>query len=469
MPGTNIKKMELLITSLQSQLESRNEQIKVLEDYISKASKETQKMIDTCRDFCMKILEMEIADGAVASSELRSLSLVELTKRAIQEYEKRRTKNQEIFDAFAAKMQDKNNLISGLESQVSQLQVRLSQNIAEVGDEKLPDPLKDSPSLERQTVYLADSKKEDVATIQPAISKNNDITEHSESVASFADAVVKESIPVKESVKTNKPMMVNYESYKKQMTDLMWLVIELMGKEGLCEFPEIKKRCFEESKDANIKQSTVNTALTNLKNMGAINKGIKINTGIRWFYVYELEELGYRMYVDKFGKPPVESEIKKLIREHDNIKHGYYIKEARSILSEKFNYKSISTSRKANYIKLPKHKASIPDIVCAADTHVDYFEVECGNHPQLEFNDKCDKLKMVSPNIHFIVPDNDTLNKKLVPQIQAWIKSAGGIETLRKSNTIVYITTLKKLAEKEWAVVFDMQSEEPKLLNKEAG
>lgn len=466
MAGVNISKLEYLIASLQSQLESRNEQIRVLEEHISKASKDTQKMIDVCRDFCMQILEMEIADGTLTSSELKTLSLKELTDRAKEEYEKRQAKNQKLFDVFAEKLQNKNETISGLQAQVSQLQIRLAQNVATVGDDNLPEPTVESPDLERATVYFSESKNEDVGSVQPGISKNNDVSQNSESVADFAQSIVTETskVNVASTSSSKKPMMVNYENYKSQMTPLMWLIIDLMGGEGLCEFPEIKKRCFEESEDKTIKQSTVNTALTALKNIGAINKGLKINTGIRWFYVYELEDLGYRMYVEKHGNPPVESEIKKLIREHDNVKHGYYIKEANSILKEKFDYKTISTSRKANYIKLQNGKASIPDIICTTDSYVDYYEVECGNHPQAEFNDKCNKLKMITQNIRYVVPDNDTLNKKLIPQIKDWIKASGGPNVLRKANVKVYITTLKKLSDKEWSVVFDMKSDEPTLL-----
>lgn len=467
MPGTNIQKLELLVKHLESQVESRNEQIATLNAYIAKASKETQTMIDACRNFCMKILEMEIADGSISSAELQALSLQDLTQKAISEYDKRQVKNRELFDVFAKRLEEKNNVINGLQSQVSQLQVRLAQNVASVGDDRLPEPKDETPSLQRQTAYLIDTDKSDISDIQPAINKTNDVTENSESVISFSESVIREASHVKTAKKSSSPMMIDYKAYKNQMTNLMWQIIELMGKEGLCEFAEIRMRCFEGDTNQTVKLSAVNSALNALKSMKAISQGIKINTGIRWFYTYELEELGTRMYIDKFKKPPVESEIQRLIREHDNINHGYYIKEAKGVLQEKYDYQSISTSRKANYIKLPNHKASIPDIICAGKNKVDYYEVECGNHPQNEFNDKCNKLKMVSPELHFIVPDVKTLNKRLIPQIQSWIRSVGGPAALKQSNVVVYLTTLKKLQDKEWFAIFDMSSDEPKLLNKE--
>lgn len=468
MPGINVKQLEMTVINLEAQLNMRTEQVKKLDDYIAKAAKETQTIIDSCREFCMKILETDIVQGTVSSNDLKAMSLSELMDKTVQEYNNKQENNRKIYDIFTKKLQEKNEIINGLQTQVSQLQIRVSQEVEQRGDGYLPDPKKENPDLQRQTAYLIDTPKENISEIQPAINQNNEISEKSNVIVDFAKSVVKESKVLKQTAQsTKKPMLVDYETYKSQMTDLMWLIIRLMGEEGLCEFPEIKLRCFEESKDQKIKISTVNSALSSLKNMKAISQGIKVNTGIRWFYVYELEELGHRLYVDRYKKPPVESEIKKLIREHDNIKHGYYIKEAKGILKDKYDYQSVSTSRKANYIKLPNGKASIPDVVCAKNGQVDYYEVECGNHPQSEFNDKCDKLNMLSSNIRFIVPDNDTLNRKLIPQIENWIQYAGGIQALKKTNTIVYITTLKKLLDKEWLVVYNMEQEQPVYLTKE--
>lgn len=467
MTGMNVRQMENTIQQLEAQLNTYRERVRQQDEYLDGAAKATQEIVSACRKFCYKILEPLVASGECSMHELQGSTLPDLIKRAQDAYNVEQNRTQAIYTQFAEKLKEKAETISGLQAQNSQLQIQLAQAI-QGGEQALPDAAHEEPDLQRQTAYLIDNGKDEVDSVRPALQRTTEIEDEPE-IADFAKSVVEETATATAAVAVTqgkpkkperKPMMVDFETYKSQMTPLMWLILQVMGGEGVCEFPEIRDRCMQLSgQDNKISISNLNAALGALRNIGAISRNIKINTGIRWFYLYELEEIGYRIYTDRFKKPPVDSEMKRLISEHDNLKHGYYIKDAANILKEKYSYTSVSISRKANFIRLQKGKASIPDIVCADGTKTDYFEVECGNHQQADFNDKCNKLAMVTPNLRFIVPDADTMNKKLVPQIETWIRSTNG--SLAKSSILVYITTMKKLNENEWMLVYDLSSAQP--------
>lgn len=464
MTGSNVRQMEAIIQQLEAQLNTAKEHIRQQDEYISGASSATQEIVNACRSFCYQMLEPLIASRTCTMSDLKGKTLPELLKTARKHYEEERQQQKQIYIQFAEKLKEKSEIVSGLQAQVSQLQIQLAQAV-QGGEQSLPDVQHEDPEFQRQTAYLIDNGKDDVASIQPPVQKQETVEKALDADA-FARSVVLEKPtaipPVKGEPKAaeRSPMMVDYEKYKAQMTPLMWSIIQVIGGEGLCEFPEIKSRCLELSKpEDNVNITTLNNALTALRNIGAITKKTKVNTGVRWFYVYELTELGYRIYVDRFKKQPVESEITKLVREHDNLRHGYYIKDAAGILRNNYDYTTVSTSRKANYIRLPNSKGSIPDIICADGTHTDYFEVECGNHQQADFNDKCNKLAQITQNLYFIVPDAETMNRKLSPQIEAWIRSTKG--NLSKAHIVVYLTTMKKLADKKWSLVYDLSSKTP--------
>ena len=134
--------------------------------------------------------------------------------------------------------------------------------------------------------------------------------------------------------------------------------------------------------------------------------------------------------------------MKSLIREHDNLRHGYAIKDASRILSDTGRYKSISTRRRGNVINLEGGKRCVPDIVCCGEGFIDYYEVDCGNHRQSEFEDKCNKLKSITKNLYFVAPTREDMLDKLKPQIEKWISSCGGPFALAKSNITVYSNTI---------------------------
>lgn len=99
-------------------------------------------------------------------------------------------------------------------------------------------------------------------------------------------------------------------------------------------------------------------------------------------------------------------------------------------------------------------------IVCCQTNSIEYYEVECGNHHQSDFNDKCNKLKSITQNLYFITQNKEIAENRLKPQIEKWIASCGK-EQLRLTGITVYLTSITDLAMQKWSYVFNMKDDKP--------
>lgn len=457
----SVRELELIIMRLKSQLEAKDEQIKGMDKYIREATADTQKIITRFRAFCAKILENELAYSNITAKELQTMPLEELLDRSQMAHKQNQQKSREIYEMMKKKLMDKNAVIAGLTDQVTQLKVMLD-NAADIFSGKAPA----DPDNDRTAAYLVDTDSS-VEDVRPALAETEAL-ESGEKIVDMTTNLTREVEGVSKSkTVTGKQQdfkVVDVEEIKQVLTELMWNYIFVLGSKGLNEYPEVKAEILRVS-ERKASDSAIYNAHNSLVASGLITAE-KIRTGSRWFLGVELTQLGVQIYIDKFGKHPVESEIKALIREHDNLHHGYAIKDASRMLSDTGRYKSISTHRRANTINLDGGRRCIPDIVCCGDGIIDYYEVDCGNHKQSEFEDKCNKLKSITKNLYFVAPTRDNMLTKLKPQIEKWISSCGGPFVLAKSNITVYLTSLYDLSVGKWAYIYNMESEEPVCLIK---
>lgn len=457
----SVRELELIIMRLKSQLEAKDEQIKEMDRYIREATADTQKIITRFRAFCAKILENELAYSNITAKELQTMPLEELLDRSQKAHKQNQQKSREIYEMMKKKLMDKNAVIAGLTDQVTQLKVMLD-NAAEIFSGKAPA----DPDNDRTAAYLVetDSSVEDV---RPALAETEAL-ESGEKIVDMTTNMTKEVETVSKSKtvtgKQTSFKVVDVEKIKAAMTELMWTYLYVIGDSGLTEYSEIKAEIVRVS-DKKISDSAIYNAHNGLMSSGIITAE-KIRTGSRWFLGVELTQLGVQIFVEKYGKQPTESEMRALIREHDNLRHGYAIKDASRILMDTGKYKSVSTRRRTNTINLDGNKRCIPDIVCCGDGIIDYYEVDCGNHRQAEFDDKCNKLKSVTKKLYFIAPTREDMLDKLKPQIEKWISSCGGPLVLAKSNITLYLTSLYDLAADKWVYIYNMESEEPVCLVK---
>ena len=82
MSNKSVRELELIIQRLNTQLESKNEQIAELNAFIQSATENTQELIRNFRAFCIKVLESELAYGDISSRDLEAMSLNDLLSRA---------------------------------------------------------------------------------------------------------------------------------------------------------------------------------------------------------------------------------------------------------------------------------------------------------------------------------------------------------------------------------------------------
>ena len=457
----SVRELELIIMRLKSQLEAKDEQIKGMDQYIREATADTQKIITRFRAFCAKILENELAYSNITAKELQTMPLEELLDRSQKAHKQNQQKSREIYEMMKKKLMDKNAVIAGLTDQVTQLKVMLD-NVAEVFSGKAPA----DPDNDRTAAYLveADSPVDDV---RPALAETEAL-ESGEKIVDMTTNMTRDAEAITKSTTVTgggqNYKVIDMETIKKNMTPLMTVYMQVVGETGLTEYSEIRA-AIRHQVEKKVSDSSVYNAHNSLLSTSLITAE-KISTGSRWFIGVELSQLGKQFFIEEYGKQPVESEMRRLIREHDNVRHGYAIKDAARILSDSGSYKSVSTKRRANTISLDGGRRCIPDIVCCGNSTIDYYEVDCGNHRQSEFEDKCNKLKAVTKNLYFIATTRDEMVDKLKPQIEKWIASCGGPYALKQSGVTVYLTSLHDLTAGNWAYIYNMESEEPVCLIK---
>lgn len=187
-------------------------------------------------------------------------------------------------------------------------------------------------------------------------------------------------------------------------------------------------------------------------------KSNRIHTGYRPLNVLQISEVGRMAYMQTFKKNPARFECEKMVSDHNSILHGYMIKDVKHILNQ-FGYETVTTGRKENVIHLYDGGGfCIPDVIVHGKP-AKYFEVECGNHNQYDFDEKCDRLKIITNKLYFIVRSRSDAKVKLLPQIESWVKKNRG--TLRFNNIKVYLTSMRDLANNSCTYIFDPHFDEP--------
>lgn len=258
--------------------------------------------------------------------------------------------------------------------------------------------------------------------------------------------------------------VIDLSDYKEKMTDLMWKILSIIGKEGISAYTDLEARINEILSDQ-VTRATVRMSVRSLFTMGVLAQE-QISDPIRSkFMAYRLTEIGHRLFKEQFDEIPVLSELDMIISQHDNPSHGYGIKALWKILSDSGQFDSVTMDRKANTISLRRGGIYVPDVIAVKDGKQMYFEYECGTHMQADFSAKCNKMLQVTDNIYIVTPNRDILQKRIMNQVAIWVKSRGGYKGL--SGKTVRMTTATALRhenpmeEECWQVIYDMTSDNP--------
>ena len=245
-----------------------------------------------------------------------------------------------------------------------------------------------------------------------------------------------------------------------EFTDLDWNTFRIIVSEGISEEKEAIAAVIDRLIDEEHYRYSYNAVWQAIKKL--IRAHLfwvkRINTGYRTFNVLTLTEVGDIAYMKRFNKNIPESEFMNLVREHGSAEHGYMIKDTKHVL-EKLGYNHLTTGRSENYIRFTEGSACIPDIIGSKDGFKWYFEVECGNHNQQDFDDKCERLKALSRTLVFVVKNRSDARIKLLPQIQDWIRH--NRDRLRMSQICVCLASVTDLRKGKWSYIIDPDNDEP--------
>lgn len=297
---------------------------------------------------------------------------------------------------------------------------------------------------------FGNNKKESTSNKQKnTLEQNNDNIIKNKSINTTTSSSNKEN---QENKKQATLTIENVDVYMESMTPLMWDILEVIGSTGCSTSNDIIDNLSKKNKDyenSKIKSSILN-AISSLVKMAMLTQQ-SVSTGFKRFNISKLSNKGEIIYQKHFNNSPVESEIDKIIRDHDNIQHGYTIRETRDLLLSKWKCKSANMNRSEISIKLPNNHTYIPDIIAVHPKgYKMYVEVELGNTPQKDFNDKCNKMIEVTKHLYFVTDIESTISKKLEQQISTWILQSGGKDKVKGVTIYIATTTQLSKGDQQW-------------------
>ena len=269
---------------------------------------------------------------------------------------------------------------------------------------------------------------------------------------------------------TNDMYTVFLQDIVKKLSPYEWRAFEIIAASGVSEEKDAKEAVIQALIDNGEPCKSDDTAWRAVKAL--VKTGLydaeRIFTGYRNFNILKLTDIGRRLYRDRFRNEPPYQEHQILMGEHSSLLHGYMIKDVATILMKKGIYKSVSINRKKNQIRLWEGGVVIPDVIAVKQYgYSEYFEVECGNHHQADFNAKCNKLIALG-NIVIIGQNRDLVTRILKPQVDRWIK-AKGKNVIAMSDVKIYLYSLTDFAKGQVTYYYDMVSDEPVCCFKKKG
>ena len=451
---------------LQEQLTTKQRQWQKQEEQYSVTEKLTREL---CEDILAKEPSEMVLGRDYSWSSIPLNELILKSKRVFKNYCVKRT------DLLRKTMDTSEQRLQTIESLQEQISImRTSPTAASITQDELEKQIKKEKEKEAVVNALPyQTKKKIEAGNTAIILEDDDISSAFEDkiLDDMADInamiqVTPKSIPVSQSRKKveqkrkrrkQKIMAhtVNLKEYENKMSEYDWCVLRIIGKYGFSRYQQIEEKFLEEQPDCSKSRSRI--AITNLVNIGLANSEKVSNPLKGIFNVYQLTDMGGRIYSDRYNSPPVSSEMDLIMAEHDNCQHGYGIRMIAEVLREKGSFEEVSDKNRKHPIRIAEGVSYVPDIVCSGSSGQKmYIEYECANHTQHNFNAKCNKMTKVTSQLNFIVPNRSDM-EKICSQVQEWIKNRGATSlrhiTIRITGA-AQIKDMDLLSNDGWKYVF---------------
>lgn len=455
-----------------------SEQMRVKSDQMAKYEAAHDVIEKHARELCEMILAKDRAEMVLGNNRTwNTFSTDEMIAKAKLGFIKHNQQKTEILNQVMAIAERRGQELDSLKDQLAQMMT--SGNIASLTAEQMIEKAKSES--EKQAAI-----KKTPATTQEAIKagqvdciiEEEEDFEDGETVAiqdmmdlsvaaklSPVNAAIKRSCKktdVMETAQKNSVALHTVDLHKatKEWSECEWFIIEQIGTTGVAkgtDIIELAERQFGADKDATIRRSLGKMTDQNILDRLCVSlpRSKKIS-------LYSLSYGGSKIFEERFKKKPVESEISKITKEHDNPEHGYGIMDLRDALTETGKYREVSMMTRNTPFDVVvggRNYKYIPDLVCKANKYTDYFEYELGKTTQHDFNMKCSKMCQVTKYLNFVAP-NQKVAAKLKSQVDIWIGERG-IVSLKDIN--VRIGTIASLGEDgKWLVLYRLsQGAEP--------
>ena len=278
----------------------------------------------------------------------------------------------------------------------------------------------------------------------------------------FLASLKKQEEELKKKTERSGQVLLEIKDIEESITPLMWKVFYIIVSNGLSQEKEIKSfvvRYLIEAEMSCYSKDAIYRAIKNLTVL-RIFRVVPISTGIRTFHLLQLSYLGEMLYMRKFEKRPPKSEMEIVASNHASYTHGYMIEEAKNILEQRGTYVKVATDRVTNKLVLYDETVIIPDIIAGTKTNWEMFEVECGTHNNSDFYHKCDKLIKAISHLNFIGSSRESVEKNLIPKINAWIRLRG-LESLHRRVHDISVYSMYDFKKGKCTYFYDMKSSEP--------
>ena len=269
--------------------------------------------------------------------------------------------------------------------------------------------------------------------------------------------------------------MIDLSEFREKFNDKMWMLLEVIGKEGLSKFADIESVLAKRMPDAKINRQSVasqfRTAAKHLTKMRVLNEYTLRKVPITpQMLLYSLTDIGDRIFQDKFFVKPVESEMARIKRNYHSPEHGYGILSLQKVFVGSGRYKEVSVFNRKNENNPGSPYDYYPDIMCVPKngSYIDYFEYDLGAVSLPDLIQKFKKMRNVTSCLNFVVQNRGILAKRILPKVDEIVKSHDH-EFLR--DTIIRLTTPRMLLDNKadrnsWLVVYDTKKSLDPVINK---
>lgn len=257
--------------------------------------------------------------------------------------------------------------------------------------------------------------------------------------------------------------MIFWKDILKKLKERDIEIFRIIVSSGVSEEKDAKdivKKTFTDKYSSSLGLDVIWRTIKTLSDCGLLDK-IRIATGYRPFNILIVTEVGKQLYRKLFLKEPPMQEHQKLKKDHSSILHAYMIKDVKTILEKTGNFSKVTMGRSENRIPLYEGKAVIPDVIGYTNNFPSCFiEVECGNHNQEQFNEKCNKLAHLTRFIIIVGRSQDDVTNLLKPQVDRFIRFRGR-ESLKIAGIHIYLYSIADLSKGKITYHYDMSSDEP--------